>query len=99
MLMRTVKHGAACVLLMAGIAAAQGRPTAQLPDAPSARRLSAQRSSALKAVGPYSATLSPAEPFYRPLTSRQKLDHFVRRSYSPYTMFNVLYNAAYAQAI
>jgi hypothetical protein len=98
MLMRTIRHAAACVLLMAGIAAAQGQAVAPLPDAPSARRFAAQRSSALKAMGQYPATLSRAEPPYRPLTSRQKLDHFVRYSYSPYTMFNVLYNAGYAQA-
>ncbi len=90
-----------CVLLTAMAAAAQvSAPDRQLPDAPSASRQQYRTGgrTAVAAIPSSPAKLSPAERPYRPLTSRQKFNHFLRYSYSPYTMVDVLYNAAYAQA-
>src|SRR5512141_1121007 len=99
MLIGTIRRLTICLLATAA-AAQVGSPAQRLPDAPSAhyRGFSPRYSTAVVAVPSYPTTLSPAERPYKPLTSRQKLDHFVRYSYSPYTLFNVLYDATYAQA-
>jgi hypothetical protein len=101
MAMEGIQRTAICVLLLASAAAAQSStPASHLPDAPSTsrRQLRPPAGKSVVAIAPSPTTQSPAERPYKPLTPRQKFNEFLRYSYSPYTMVNVLYSAAYAQA-
>lgn len=69
-----------------------------LPDAPSATQAqNARPFSALAAVTP-TRRLSPAERPFVPLTPDQKFNRFLRSMYSPYTIFNGVYDATWDQA-
>ena len=73
--------------------------TACLPEAPSTVRHSDFFSSS-PVLAPMHTPhkLSPAERPYIPLTDRQKFDRFLQSMYSPYTIFNGLYDATWDQA-
>lgn len=99
------------LLLVYGIAAAQhtidttqctdepeARPTECLPEAPSAVRQTEYRNAMPIMAVPPRRKLSPAERPFSPLTDRQKFDRFLRSMYSPYTIFNGLYDATWDQA-
>ena len=103
-----------CVTLFSGLAAAQHliaerRPTdacssasvtvvACLPDAPSVAQAQNVPPFAVLAAVPPVRKVPPAERPFVPLTSRQKFDRFVHSMYSPYTIFNGLYDATWDQA-
>ena len=75
------------------------RPDACLPEAPSAVR----RPDVYTAWTPIMATprprkLSPAERPFVPISDRQKFERFLRSMYSPYTIFNSVYDATWDQA-
>ncbi len=81
------------VLLAAGMAAGQ---SSHLPDAPSSAKTEYARPA--EAVPSQLSVQGPPEQPFQPLTPKQKFQHFVRHTYSPYTLVDVLYNATYAQA-
>ncbi len=70
-----------------------------LPEAPSAvvRRPEVFTQVPLAAIAPRS-NLSPAERPFVPLNGRQKFNRFLRSMYSPYTIFNSVYDATWDQA-
>lgn len=95
-----------CALLLAGMCAAQtlsanaNQFTCEvcLPEAPSAvQQANFNAMLAVPAVMPTRA-LSPAERPFQPMTAKEKFNQFLHRSYSPYTIFNGLYDATLAQA-
>lgn len=101
-----------CLLLACGLAAAQhisdnsslcndapeARPDTCLPEAPSAARRTEFQSVAPIIAVSRPRKLSPAERPFVPLTDRQKFNRFLRSMYSPYTIFNGLYDATWDQA-
>jgi hypothetical protein len=70
-------------------------PTDALPNAPSYT----QPAPIKAAFAPANTFVSPATAPYLPLSGREKFDHFVHCSYSPYTFLNAAYNATYAQIV
>src|SRR5689334_16070137 len=110
---RTCKRVLCCVLVSCGLAAAQHYGGATQPcsaDAPDALSNAClpEAPSAVRNPDFYSAVrvprlaprrnLSPAERPYVPLSGRQKFNRFMRSMYSPYTIFNGLYDATWDQA-
>ena len=99
-LTKFIQAAAAAVLLLTGLVYAQipggGSDSDGLPNAPS-------HTNGAIAPPPVSSTrrtnsfVSPAEAPYLPLSSREKFDHFIHYTYSPYTVLNAAYNATYAQ--
>jgi hypothetical protein len=102
MLIRAIGRAGIYLSMVTCIAAAQTPSNSRtpLPDAPSAVQQHAVsgKSQPVVAVPPSATTQTPAERPYRPLTPRQKFDHFLRYTYSPYTVASALYDATYAQA-
>jgi hypothetical protein len=103
----------ACVLLLASLSAAQHviaavpqlddcsgvtASDACLPEAPSATRGPSANIMASSAPIVPARKLSPAERRFVPLSNREKFDRFTRAMYSPYTIFNAVYDATWAQA-
>lgn len=83
-----------CAALLTGISASAqveaNLVQPALPDAPSASLANASKSKS-----PSHRELLADDP-YQPLTTHEKLDHFVRRSYAPYTFVSAGLNTAYA---
>ncbi len=77
-----------CAVLFLAVAV-PAQQTAVLPDAPSttAQKKNPNQKHELLADDPY-----------RPLTNQEKLDHWVRSTYSPYTFFNAGVNTAFSTA-
>src|SRR5690242_13926724 len=109
----TAKRVLCCVLLSCGLALAQQYgggaapqcsdapdtlPNACLPEAPSAARNRDVYSEVRIAPLAPRRKLSPAERPFVPLNGRQKFNRFLRSMYSPYTIFNGLYDATWDQA-
>ena len=110
-MLQSCKRVLFCVLMSCGLAAAQharldvpacsdpveASRDACLPEAPSAVR---HRDSYYSApvIAATQRKLSPAERPFVPLSDRQKFDRFLRSMYSPYTIFNGLYDATWDQA-
>jgi hypothetical protein len=85
-----------CAAMLTGISASAQMEAdlvqPALPDAPSASMANAR---SMKASS--QRELLADDP-YQPLTKQEKLDHFVRHSYAPYTFVSAGLNTAYAGA-
>jgi len=78
--------------------AGQAFAPACLPDAPSVAQSQTAPKFAMRAAIPPTRKLSPAERSFVPLTPQQKFNRFLRSMYSPYTIFNGVYDATWDQA-
>jgi hypothetical protein len=91
-MLRFMVRTAAGSLLLAAVCVGQTSAPRELPPAPSTQ-IAAVRSTAI----PQWARTEPHDS-YVPLTSRQKLDVFVKRTYSPRTFVGAAFDAGVSQA-